>query len=223
MTDSSTSRIVWLAGATGLVGSQILECLLADPDVARIHALTRRPLSVRHDRLQVHQVDFASLPALPAAQELYLALGTTIKVAGSQAAFRAVDLDANLAVAKAARRAGVTRVGLVSAAGANSASRLFYSRVKGELEDAVAALDFAGRVFARPSLLLGERHGLNQPARLGERLAMPIGRLLASIAPAAVRPVAAQAVARTLVDSVPTAHGTLVLDSGTLAKRGRVR
>src|SRR5581483_6669242 len=79
-----------------------------------------------------------ALPPLPPVDEVYLALGTTIKVAGSQAAFRAVDYDANLAVARAALAAGARRCGLVSAMGADAKSKVFYNRVKGELEEALA-------------------------------------------------------------------------------------
>ena len=103
----NSTRTVLLAGATGLVGGQMLQALLADPTVAQVHALTRRDLNLHHPKLQPLRVDFTRLPALPPADELYLALGTTIKVAGSQAAFRAVDFDANLAVARAAVAAGV--------------------------------------------------------------------------------------------------------------------
>ena len=127
-----------VAGATGLVGREILRGLLADETVAAVHALGRRPLALQHPRLTSHVVEFASLPTLPALDEVYLALGTTIKVAGSQAAFRAIDFDANLAVARAAKAAGARRVGLVSAMGADARSRIFYSRVKGELEEALA-------------------------------------------------------------------------------------
>src|SRR5262249_34442757 len=83
-------RTVIVAGATGLVGREILEGLLADKSVAAVHSLGRRSPPTQHAKLTAHVVDFASLPALPAADEVYLALGTTIKVAGSQAAFRAV-------------------------------------------------------------------------------------------------------------------------------------
>jgi uncharacterized protein YbjT (DUF2867 family) len=202
------TRTVLLAGATGLVGGQMLQALLADPTVAQVHALTRRDLNLSH-------------PKLRPADELYLALGTTIKVAGSQAAFRAVDFDANLAVARAAVAAGVRRIGLVSAAGASARSSVFYNRVKGELEDALRTLDLQTLVLAQPSLLLDLRDGLQQPPRLGERIAIPIARVLAPLMPGAYRPVHARAVALALVRTLPTAQGVVVLASDALARIGR--
>ena len=129
---ASGQRSALVAGATGLVGRALVQGLLADDAVAAVHVLARRALAFQHPKLTVHLVDFAALPALPPTQEVYLALGTTIKVAGSQPAFRAVDFDANLAVASAARQAGAKRLGLVSAMGADARSAIFYSRVKGE-------------------------------------------------------------------------------------------
>jgi uncharacterized protein YbjT (DUF2867 family) len=214
---------VLLAGATGLVGGLMLQALLADPSVSQVHALSRRPLTIDHPRLQVHIVEFSRMPELPPADEAYLALGTTIKVAGSQQAFRAVDLDANLAVARAAFAAGVRRIGLVSAVGANAASSVFYNRVKGELEDALKAMGLTALVIAQPSLLLDHRDGLQQPSRLGERLAIPIGRLLAPILPGIYRPVYARAVAQSLVRTVPEARGVRVLPSDELARIGAER
>lgn len=119
----ATGRIALLAGAAGLVGREILHGLLADDSVVAVHVLVRRPVDLRQAKLTAHVVDFAALPALPLVDEAWLALGTTIKVAGSQSAFRAVDFDANLAVAKAARAAGATRLGLVSAMGADEGER----------------------------------------------------------------------------------------------------
>ncbi len=213
-------RTVLLAGATGLVGGLMLQALLADPSVSTVHALSRRALRVNHAKLCVHLVDFAHLPELPKVDEVYLAVGTTIKVAGSQAAFRAVDLDANLAVAKAAVSAGARRLGLVSAAGANARSSMFYNRVKGELEDALEALNLEALVLAQPSLLLDLREGLNQPSRLGERLAIPIARMLAPLLPGTYRPVHAQAVALALLRTVPRAQGRVVLPSDELVRLG---
>jgi len=213
---ASPARTALVAGATGLVGREILQGLLADDAVAAVHALARRPLALQHPKLVVHTVDFAALPSLPAIDEVYLALGTTIKVAGSQAAFRAVDFDANLAVARAAQAAGARRAGLVSAMGADSQSSIFYNRVKGETESALDHLRFAALVIARPSLLVGDRTALGQPERRGEKLGLQLGRWIGPLIPANYRPIRAHDVARALLRTVPVAHGTQVLLSGEM-------
>lgn len=212
----TNTRTVALAGATGLVGRFILEGLLADDSVGAVHALGRRKLGVAHPKLTSHVVDFNALPALPRLDEVYLALGTTIKVAGSQAAFRAVDFDANLAVARAALAAGARQAGLVSSMGADAASRVFYSRVKGELEQALAQLPFYGLVVARPSLLTGDRGALGQPERPMEKWSMVVSRVLGPLIPANYRPIAGADVARALLRLVPSAQGRLVLLSGSM-------
>ena len=209
-------RIAVIAGATGLVGREILAGLLEDATVTAVHALGRRPLAVQHPRLTSHVVDFGALPTLPALDEAYLALGTTIRVAGSQAAFRAIDFEANLAVARAARAAGARRVGLVSAMGADARSRVFYSRVKGELEEALASLGFEALVIARPSLLAGAREELGQPARAGEKLALVVSAILRRLIPVNYRAIAAADVARALLGRVPIAQGREVLMSGAM-------
>lgn len=213
-----TSRIAIIAGATGLVGREILAGLLADPAVTAVHSLGRKKPAVEHPKLVAHVVDFAALPALAAADEVYLALGTTIKVAGSQAAFRAVDYGANLAVAKAALAAGAKRAGLVSAMGADPGSKIFYSRVKGELESALAKLPFGGLVMARPSLLAGNREELGQPVRRGEIIGEAVAKAIGFLIPADYKPVAASAVAKALLASVPTAVGRVVLPSGAMRR-----
>lgn len=218
MTTASNERRVLLAGTTGLVGGLMLQALLADPQIKRVHALSRRTLNISHPKLQVLIVDFSHLPTLPEVDEVYLALGTTIKVAGSQDAFRAVDLNANLAVARVAVAAGARRVGLVSAVGASARSSTFYNRVKGELEEALKALDLQALVIAQPSLLLDKRDGLQQPPRLGERVAIPVARLLAPLLPGKYRPVHARAVALALLHTVPTALGLVVLASDEMAR-----
>lgn len=220
MPSASPSRTALLAGATGLVGGQILQALLADPAVAKVHVLARRPLSIRHAKLRVDVVDFAQLPVLQAVDEAYLALGTTIKVAGSQDAFRAVDLDANLAVAQAAIAAGARRIGLVSAVGASSRSSVFYNRVKGELEDALKAMSLDALVIAQPGLLLGDRKALNQPPRFGEEFVGPVLKLLSPMLPGTFRPVQAVAVARSLTRTLPSAKGLVVLSSDELSRLG---
>src|SRR5258706_6289762 len=141
--DAALPRSVLIAGASGLVGRHILQGLLADDSVKAVHSLGRRELDVAHPKLTQHRVDFSeALPALPSVGEAFVALGTTIKVAGSQEAFRAVDYDAVVAVAKAAKAAGAKRLGVVSAMGASTRSSIFYNRVKGETEEALSALGF---------------------------------------------------------------------------------
>lgn len=213
-------RRVLIAGATGLVGSSILRGLLEDDSVAEVHALCRREFGIRHPKLAMHVVDFQTIPSLPPMDEIYLALGTTIKQAGSQAAFRSVDFDANLAVAKAGLQAGARRIGLVSAMAANARSRVFYNRVKGELEDALQALSPGTLVIARPSFLLGNREALNQPARFGEKLGIGLSKMLKPLLPANYRPVAASRVARALLANVPLSRGKRLLLSGELQHFG---
>jgi uncharacterized protein YbjT (DUF2867 family) len=200
------------------VGADILKGLLADETVVAVHSLGRRALAIEHPKLTAHVVDFAALPVLPPADEVYLALGTTIKIAGSQSAFRAVDYDANLAVAKAALAAGAGKAGLVSAMGANAHSKVFYSRVKGELEDALAQMPFAGLVIARPSMLVGNRAALGQPIRRGEELAFALGNVLGFLIPANYLPIEAAAVARALLAAVPAGKGKMVMLSGAMRR-----
>ncbi|WP_293224181.1 NAD(P)H-binding protein [Ottowia sp.] len=211
-----TSRRVAVAGATGLVGRCLVQQLCAEPAVAAVHGLARRPLGWTHPKLHMHVVDFAALPALPPVDEVYLALGTTIRQAGNQAAFRAVDFDANLAVARAAQAAGAGRAGLVSAMGANAKSSVFYSRVKGELEDALAALGFDALVIARPSMLRGDRAVLGQPVRAGELRWARLDALLRPLIPSNYRAIDAADVAAALCRQVPTAQGRVVLPSGAM-------
>ena len=189
---------VLLAGATGLVGRALLSQLL-DAGHRPVHVLLRRtPQQPLRDGARAHVVDYAALPSLPAAPWALCAIGTTMAQAGSEAAFRAADHDAVLAFAKAARAAGTTRFGVVSALGADPHSRTFYNRVKGEVEQALRALGFEYLVIARPSLLDGAREGLGQPTRPAEALALALTRPVARWLPRAWRPVQPAQVARAL-------------------------
>ncbi|MBL0730751.1 NAD(P)H-binding protein [Piscinibacter sp. HJYY11] len=210
-----TARHALIAGATGLVGRELLPMLLASPRYAQVHALLRRPVPelAAAGKLQPHVVDFASLPPLPPVDDVFIALGTTIKVAGSQAAFRAVDFDAVVNTAVAARAAGATRLGVVSALGANASSGVFYNRVKGEMQEAVSALGYERVVIVQPSLLVGDRQALGQPVRAGEVW----GARLLGWLPRSLRPIAADQVARALLREVARGEpGVHVLRSGQL-------
>ena len=215
-----TSRSALLAGATGLVGRALLSLLLDSEQYRSVHVLLRRTsANVAADpKLKIHQVDFARLPAaFPTVDDVFIALGTTIKLAGSEAAFRQVDFDFVVNVARAARAAGATRLAVVSALGADAKSRIFYNRVKGEMEAAIARLGYESVVIAQPSMLLGDRAALGQPARSSEiwaaRLLAPLGWII----PKGVRPIPADAVASALLAAIldPTS-GVRVLKSGAM-------
>ncbi len=212
------TRVVLIAGASGLVGREILLGLLACDDVVAVHSLGRREVALQHPKLTQHRVDFSgkSIPSLPRVDEAFVALGTTIKVAGSQEAFRAVDYDAVLTVARAAKAAGAKKLGVVSAMGADKRSVIFYNRVKGEMEDALSQLGFEGLVIARPSFLAGDRGALGQPLRSGERLALNLSRWLAPLVPANYGSVSAKSVAAGLLSAVPLAQKKRVMLSGEL-------
>ncbi len=169
-------------------------------------------------RLRSHLLHLAPLPdGVPAVDDVFIALGTTIAVAGSQAAFRAVDFDAVVATARAARAAGATRLALVSALGADAGSRVFYNRVKGETEAAVAGLGYVSVAIARPSLLLGDREALGQPVRRMEALAMRLSRPMRLLVPRAVRPITAADVAAALVAATARGEpGVRILASGEM-------
>ena len=213
------TRTVLLAGSSGLVGREILNLLLADESVAKVHSLGRRTLPVDHPKLTQHTADFSVLPALPPVDEAFIALGTTIKLAGSQQAFRAVDHDAVVAVARAAKVAGATRLGVVSAMGADSESTLFYNRIKGDTEHALKGLGFTTLVIARPSFLAGDRAAVGQPLRAGEKLALDASRWLSFLIPPNLKPIDVRKVAHALVDAVHAgAKGTRVILSGEMQR-----
>ena len=216
MQEQAAGRVALVAGATGLVGRKILAAILADETYVAVHSVGRRPLATTNPKLTHHVLDFAALPVLPAVDDVFIALGTTIKVAGSQRAFRTVDFDAVLALAAAARSSGASRLGIVSAMGARETSLIFYNRVKGEMEHAVSRLGFESLVLARPSMLVGNRDSLGQPERSGEKLAL-IFMQFGALIPANYRAIEAVRVARALVHAVKAAEkGTRILLSGEM-------
>lgn len=192
---ADSERSVLLLGATGLVGGELLRQLLADPTVSEVFALTRRSLA-RVDKLRAEVTDFDRLDDHAEAfdvDQIFCALGTTIKQAGSQDAFRRIDYEIPLAAAKLGAEHGVKDFLLVSALGASAQSRVFYNRVKGDLEDALRRLPYRSLTIARPSLLVGKR----AKPRLGEQIGMRFGWL----APGRYRPVRAELVAAVLADA----------------------
>lgn len=215
----NTRRRVAVAGATGLVGQALVQALCANPEVSEVHTLSRSVPQWRHPKLIPHIVNVQALPQLPQFDELYLALGTTIKAAGSQSAFYDVDFTANVHLATAAYAAGTKRIGLVSAFGANATSRIFYNRTKGELENHLSKLPLEALVIARPSLLRGDRVALGQGTRTAESLGLKFDALFRPIIPRRWRAISATDVAAALVQQVPTAHGVKILSSAAMQNK----
>lgn len=202
-------------GATGLVGRLALDRALADPRVERVAAPTRRPLPA-NPKLDNPVVDFERLPEdAPwwAAEGVICALGSTIAKAGSREAFRRVDHDLPLLAARLARRRGARAFALVSAAGANPRSRVFYNRVKGEAEEAVAGVGFPSLTILRPSLIGGDR----EESRPLEAAAKRLFRLLDPVLPRDWRIVPPDRIAAALVEAaVAGAPGRHVVKSGRI-------
>lgn len=208
-----------VVGATGLVGSECVRLFAADARFSRVTALVRRdlPPALRLPRVEQHLVGFDRLDAesgLRPATHVLCALGTTIRQAGSQEAFRRVDHDYVVAAARLGQRLGARHFLLVSALGASAKSRVFYNRVKGETEDDVRALGYRALTIARPSLLLGER----SERRFGEEVAKRLGFLM----PGRLRPVEAADVARALLlAAVEDRPGVRVLESDEIRRVAR--
>jgi uncharacterized protein YbjT (DUF2867 family) len=176
----SEERHAILLGASGLVGGFCLQALVAEPVYSRIVLLNRRELKVGlHPQLIQRVVDFEKVTVddFAKADDILCALGTTIRKAGSQAAFRRVDLEYPLTAAKLARAAGAKQFVLVSSAGADAASKNFYLRTKGELEQEIGKLGFQALHVFRPSLLLGQREEFRLTERVVQAIA-PVGNLV---------------------------------------------
>ena len=215
----ANTHVALLAGATGLVGQAVLTILLADKRYTTVHIVGRRAPDVQHLKLVLHIGTSLADWVSPVVDDVFIALGTTIKVAGSKAAFKAIDTDAVVAIAAAAKAAGATRIAVVSAMGASAQSGVFYNQVKGEMEAAVSQLGFETLVIARPSLLTGDRDALKQPKRVTEKLSLVAFKWLKPLIPANYRAITASNVAQSMVRMLQTAGtGRHVLLSGDMQK-----
>jgi uncharacterized protein YbjT (DUF2867 family) len=177
----------------------VLDLLLSDADVEALHVLVRRPLGRSDEKLSEHVVDFEDLDvgALH-VDDVYVCLGTTIKVAGSQEKFRRVDHDYAVSVARLGRELGASRLALVSSVGASPTASSFYMKVKGETERSIGDLGYETLVIARPSMLLGQR----TEKRTGEKIGIAVGRALSFAMVGGLRsyrPVEARSVAAAMI------------------------
>lgn len=206
---------ILLLGATGLVGSHVLSLALADSHVTQVIAPTRHAL-VEHEKLQAPIVDFNHLPdeaALWEVDAVICALGSTLKAAGSKAAFRQVDYTYPLTCAQLAKKWRCPTFVLTSALGSNAKSPFFYSRVKGQLEQDLMSLGFDSLTLVRPNVIGGER----EHTRLGEVVVIRIISFLSSILPASCQVSPATHIAKALFESaVSPTKGVHVISSKQL-------
>jgi len=214
---SSVVRNVAIVGATGLIGRATVDFLANDPTVGSVIAVVRRPLDHAPARVESRVISFDALETSLEGATIDVAiccLGTTIKQAGSQSAFRRVDYDYVLAFARAAKAAGARHFIVVSSLGASSRSLGFYSRVKGEVEEALRSVGFDALTIARPSILLGER----AEGRFGERIIGQVSRFF----PKTVSGIEGTTVARALVRlAAEPARGSRIVPSEELHDLGR--
>ncbi|MNI42038.1 hypothetical protein D3C73_963080 [compost metagenome] len=196
-------RTALIIGATGLVGNELLHILVQSDAYEHVKVIIRKPLSIKHDKLTQLVVNFDEFYEYEdefAVHDVFCCLGTTIKKAGSQAAFKKVDFDYPVQAAKLAKNQGARQFLIISAIGANAQSNLFYSRVKGEVEEALKQLQLPSLHIFRPSLLLGNR----KEFRFGEKAAaiiIPIFSPLLAGKLNKYKPIQAKQVAQAMVQN----------------------
>lgn len=197
---AETMRSAIVLGASGLVGSELLALLLARDEWQQITVLTRRKLPLQHAKLrqQVMDLEKTERPVLLPADDLFCAIGTTIRKAGSQEAFRRVDYEVPLRAAKALTQARLSRMMLVSSVGADAQSGTFYLRTKGEVEEALGKLPVGALHVFRPSVLLGNRQEFRPAERVSMIALQALGPLLLG-GLAKYRAIPAATVARAMV------------------------
>lgn len=204
---SATPKTALLLGASGLVGRSCLDALLAEPAYSSVISVGRRALPLAHPKLvqKVIELDALASLTLPQIDDVFCALGTTIRTAGSQEAFRRVDLEFPLAAARQSLKFGAKQFVLVSSVGADPKSKNFYLRTKGEVEQALTSLPFQAVHIFRPSLLLGQR----AESRSGESFAIVAAKVFQFLCVGPLRkyhPVSASKVGRAMV-AAATSNG----------------
>jgi len=217
-------KTVLLVGASGLVGREVLHRLLVAPAYEKIILLNRReiPEISGHPKVAQFTIDFNQLTRFRArlqGDEIICTLGTTIKKAGTQVNFRQVDFEYPWQIAQMARENGVPHFLIVTASGANPKSKIFYNRVKGEIEMAIRDLNFPRTTVFRPSLLLGTR----PEKRPGEEIAQKLNPILSFLLPQKYKPVRAEVVAQAILTVARQSEpGFRIYESDAIQRLGKL-
>ncbi|GET22127.1 oxidoreductase [Prolixibacter denitrificans] len=209
-------RTAVIAGASGLVGKELVYYLSGSPEYSRIHLLVRRQMENPGDKIIEHLIDFDQLVDFSLEEridDVYCALGTTMKKAGSKDAFRRVDLEYVVTLAKRAKELGAHRFLVVSSMGADPKSMFFYNRIKGKMEKAIRKVGMETTIIVRPSLLLGDR----KEKRFSEEFSAVLMKILRPLIPKKYRAVSAGKVAGSMYHMALTASpGLHILESNEI-------
>jgi uncharacterized protein YbjT (DUF2867 family) len=200
-------------GATGLVGKQLLKQLLENDNFEKVRIFVRRDAGISHPKLEQQVVDFASEKTWAeklTGDVLFSALGTTLKQAGSKEKQYEVDFTFNLNFARKAKANGIENYVLVSSIGANPKSKIFYTRIKGETDNAVAKLGFKNLVILRPSSLTGDR----DETRWIEKMSIPIARFITKFILKKYRPISGKTVAQAMINAVLNSNPEKIIWEG---------
>lgn len=191
-----TKKTALIIGASGLIGKRLVQQLLQDKRYEKVTALVRKPLDIKHDKLVQTRYDFDWPNAdLAIGEELFCCLGTTIKKAGSQTAFRKVDYDYIVETAKIALANGTKKIAVISSMGADKDASIFYNKIKGETEEALQKLNYEACYILRPSLLMGARDEL----RMGELVGKLVMTAFSFAIPKKYKGIEAKQVAKAMI------------------------
>ena len=198
---------VILFGATGLIGSQVLQFLLNDSYFENIIAITRNPVLIKHKKLKVRHINFSNLKeiedCIKGSSFVFSAIGTTqSKVKGDKKLYRESDFDITYNIGRACQTHCIEKFLFISSSGADSSSLNFYLKLKGEVEEVVSKLNLKSLIILRPSLLLGSRNEF----RFGEKIAQIIMPLFSAFLPSHFKPISSMSVAKVMVSFSKLKH-----------------
>ena len=186
-----------IVGATGLIGKHLTQKLLTSNFYEKVSVIVRKPLNIIHPKLEQIVIDFDNLDASKVnADDIFCCLGTTMKQAGSKDAFYKVDFTYPLNFAKAGLANGAKQFLVVSSMGADKKSMVYYSRVKGEIENALSDLNYPTLIILRPSMLAGEREN----PRIGEKIGKVVMDFFAPLMPDKYKVIAGEKVAQAMLE-----------------------